>query len=79
MYLLMLPLSAVFASPVRSYTMLKRGARFFQFGMSGTSPNDRAGTKRPGSTARAWISELKYSQRSPGLIVRRFSVHESCR
>ena len=27
--------------------------RYFQFGMSGTSPNDRAGTKRPASTARA--------------------------
>jgi hypothetical protein len=58
--------------------MLNRGAMFFQLGTSGTSANERAGTNLPASTDLAWIAELKYSQRSPGLIVRRFSVHESC-
>src|ERR1700694_5707761 len=58
LYLFTLPLIAVLASPVRSYAAPNRGARFFQFGIFGIAGNDRAGTKRPASTAFACAEEL---------------------
>src|SRR3989442_1028000 len=59
MYLLTLPLTAVFESPNRSYTALNRGDTLFQFGMSGILSRQNAPTNRPAARHPPWISALK--------------------
>jgi hypothetical protein len=61
-----------------SHAKPKRGATSYQSGTSGLASKCRAGTNRPGATARSAIDPLKCSNRTPGLIVKRPSVQVSC-
>jgi len=63
------------ARPTRTRTAAPRR---YQSGRSGRASKCRPGTKRPAATSRASIELLKCSKRTPGLIVKRPTVQESC-